>query len=52
MSFFCGLHVSKWVISLGLCEFTVNFSALVQSEGRDHYRISVSKISRSCAEIR
>ena len=33
MSFFCGLDVSKLVISLGLCEFAVNFPALVQSEG-------------------
>ena len=33
MSFFCGPHVSKWVILLGLCEFAVNYLALVQSEG-------------------
>ena len=31
MWFFCGLGVSKWIISLGLCGFAMNFPVLGQA---------------------
>ena len=35
MSFFCGLGVSKWISSLGLCGFAINFLVLGQAPKSD-----------------